>query len=50
LQQNIDSVKVENDVDVLSEEDSTGMKSEDEVYVPSSTFSLQRAEPEVSHI
>jgi hypothetical protein len=50
LQQNIDSVKVENEVDVLSEEDSTDTKSEDEVYMPLSTFSIQKAEPEVSHV
>jgi hypothetical protein len=50
LQQNIDSIKVENEVNVLSEEDSTDMKSEDEVYMPSSTFSIQKAELEVSHV
>jgi hypothetical protein len=50
LHQNIDSVKVENEVDVLREEDSTDMKSEDEVYMPSSMFSIQKAEPEVSHV
>jgi hypothetical protein len=33
-------------VDVLSEEDTTGMKT-DEVYIPS-TFSIKNAEPKVS--
>jgi hypothetical protein len=33
-------------VDVLSEEDSTGMKTH-EVYIPSA-FSIKKAEPEVS--
>jgi hypothetical protein len=50
LQQNSDSVKLENEVDVLSEEDSTDMKGEDEVYIPSSTFSIQKVEPEVRHV
>jgi hypothetical protein len=39
-------IKAENDVDVLSEEDSTDMKT-DEVYIPS-TFSIIKTEPEVS--
>jgi predicted secreted protein len=41
LQENIDTFKEENDVDAVSEEDSTGLRS-DEVFIPS-------AEPEVSH-
>jgi hypothetical protein len=39
-------MKVENDVDVLSEEDSIGVKT-DEVYSPS-TFPKKTAEPEVN--
>jgi hypothetical protein len=39
-------IKVENDADILSEEDTTGMKTE-EVYVPS-TFSIIKNELEVS--
>jgi hypothetical protein len=50
LQQNSDSIKVENEVDVLSEGDSTDMKSNDEVYTPLLTFSIQKAEPEVGHV
>jgi hypothetical protein len=50
LQKNIDSIEVEDEVDVLSEEDSTDMKSEDEVYMPSSMFSIQKAEPVVRHV
>jgi hypothetical protein len=45
LQQKIDLIKIENDVDVLSEEDSIGMGT-DEVYIPS-TFSIKKAELEV---
>jgi hypothetical protein len=41
-------IKVENDVDVLSEEDSIGMKT-DEVDIPSA-FSVNKAELEVSLI
>jgi hypothetical protein len=48
LQQNISAVKVENDIDVRSAEDPPDMKS-DEAYIPS-TFSIQKVEPEVSHI
>jgi hypothetical protein len=50
LQQNSDSVKVENEVDVVSEGDSTDMKSNDEAYTPLLTFSIQKAEPEVGHV
>jgi hypothetical protein len=39
-------MKAENDVDVPSEEDSTGIKT-DEVYIPSA-FSIKNAEPEVT--
>jgi hypothetical protein len=46
LQQDVDRIKVENDVDVPSEEDSSGVKT-DEVYSPS-TFSIKMAEPQVS--
>jgi hypothetical protein len=46
LQQNIEFIKVEHDVGVLSEEDSTGMKT-DELYIPP-PFSMKMAEPEVS--
>jgi hypothetical protein len=46
LQHNMDQIKVENDVDSLSEEDSSGMKTDD-VYM-SSAFSIKEAEPEVS--
>jgi hypothetical protein len=45
-QQNMDTIKVENDVDVTSEEDCVGMKTE-EVYIPSS-FSVKKTVPEVS--
>jgi hypothetical protein len=48
LQQNIDIIKVENDVDVQGEEDSIDIKS-DEVYIPSAFFA-RKAEPEVSHV
>jgi hypothetical protein len=40
-------MKVENEVDVLSEGGSTDMKSNDEVYTPLLTFSIKKAEPEV---
>jgi hypothetical protein len=46
LQQNIDTVKVENDVDALSEEDSIDVKT-DNVYTLS-TLSLKEAKPQVS--
>jgi hypothetical protein len=48
LQQNISAVKVENDIDVRSAEEPIDMKT-DEAYIPS-TFSIQKAEPEVSHV
>jgi hypothetical protein len=48
LQQNISTVKVENDIDVQREDDSINMEI-DEAYIPL-TFSIQKAEPEVSHI
>jgi hypothetical protein len=44
--QNIDLIKVENDMDGLSEETSIAMKTV-EVYLPS-TFSVKKAEPKVS--
>jgi hypothetical protein len=46
LQQNMDTIKVENDVDVMSEEDSIGVKTE-EVYIPSA-FTVKKTEPGVS--
>jgi hypothetical protein len=46
LQQNIEFIKVEHDVGVLSEEDSIGMKTDD-LYI-SPPFSIKMAEPEVS--
>jgi hypothetical protein len=49
LQQKNDSIKVENEADVLSEEDSTDKKNNYEVCMPSSALSIQRSEPEVSH-
>jgi hypothetical protein len=48
LQQNIDEIKVENDVDILSEEDSSSVKT-DEIHI-SSSFSIKKAESEVSHV
>jgi hypothetical protein len=48
LQQNVSTVKVENDIDVRSAEDPIDMKSDD-AYI-ASTFSIQKAEPEVSHV
>jgi hypothetical protein len=48
LQQNVSAVKLENDIDVQDEEYIVNVKT-DIVYSPS-TFSLQKAEPEVSHI
>jgi hypothetical protein len=44
-----DSIKVENEVDVLSEGGGSDMMSNDVVYTPL-TFSLQKAEPEVRHV
>lgn len=49
LQWNSDSVKVENEMDVLSEGDSADTMSHDEVYTPLLTFPMQKAEPEVGH-
>lgn len=46
LQENIDAVKVENDMDSLTEEDSIGIETK-EVYFRSS-FCVKKAEPEVS--
>lgn len=46
LQVNMDVIKVEKDVDVLSEEDSVSTKADD-IYLPS-TFSVEKVEPEVS--
>jgi hypothetical protein len=42
----MDVIKVEKDVDVLSEEDSVSTKADD-IYLPS-TFSVEKVEPEVS--
>jgi hypothetical protein len=48
LLQNVDRIKAENDVDVLSEEDSIGMIT-DVIYIPSSSsFSIVKTEPKVS--
>jgi hypothetical protein len=47
LQENINIIKVEDDVDVLSEEVPIGLKT-NEVYIPS-PFALKKAEPKVSH-
>jgi len=46
LQENIGAIKVENDMDSLTEEDAIGIETK-EVYVPS-TFCVKKAEPEVS--
>jgi hypothetical protein len=46
LQLNVDAIKVENDTDIESEEDSVEMKTH-EVYLPSA-FCMVKAEPEVS--
>jgi hypothetical protein len=48
LQQNTIFIKVENDVDDLSEEGSTGERS-DKDYIASSPCII-KSEPEVSHI
>jgi hypothetical protein len=48
LQQNVDRIKEENDMDVLSEEDSIGVKR-DEVYIPSA-FPTKSVEPKASLI
>jgi hypothetical protein len=45
LQQNTDTIKVENDVGCLSEENSVGMKTDD-VCIPSA-FTFVKTEPEV---
>jgi hypothetical protein len=45
-QQNMDTIKVEKDMDVTSEEDSVGVKTE-EVYIPSA-YSAKKTDPEVS--
>jgi hypothetical protein len=45
LQQNTDTIKVENDMDIVTDEDSFGIKF-DEVYLPSA-FSVEKAESEV---
>jgi hypothetical protein len=45
LQQNIDGIKVENDVDVVKEDNSIGVKS-NEIYIPSG-FSIKKAENKV---
>jgi hypothetical protein len=42
----MDMIKVENDVDIQSEEDYVGTKTDD-VYIPS-TVSIENPEPEVS--
>ena len=46
LQQDIDRIKVENDVGIVTEEDSVDLKS-DEVYTQSA-FCVEKAESEVS--
>jgi len=46
LQENIDAIKVENDVDSLTEEDPIGIETK-EVHVLSA-FCVKKAEPEVS--
>jgi hypothetical protein len=46
LQQIIDEIKVEGNVDILSEEDSIDIKNE-EIYTPSA-FSMNENKPEVS--
>jgi hypothetical protein len=48
LQQNIYIVKVEHNVDILNEDDSSDMNSVD-VYIPPAC-SMTKAEPEVSHV
>jgi hypothetical protein len=48
LQQNIDIVKVEDNVDILNENYSSDTNSVD-VYI-SSAYSPTKAEPEVSHV
>jgi hypothetical protein len=47
--QNVDRIKAENDVDVLGEEDSIGMIT-NEIYIPSSSFSIVKTEPKVSFV
>ena len=46
MQQNTDTIKVENDMDIVTDEDSIGIKF-DEVYVPSA-FCGEEGETEVS--
>lgn len=46
MQENIDAIKIENDMDSLTEEDPIGIETK-EVYVPSA-FCVREAEPEVS--
>jgi hypothetical protein len=46
FQQSVDRIKVENDVDYLSEGDSMNT---DDIYTPSAS-SIQNAEPEVSPV
>jgi hypothetical protein len=47
--QNVDRIKAENDMDVLSEEDSIGMITDD-IYIPSSPFSIVKTEHKVSFV
>jgi hypothetical protein len=46
LQQNTDIVKVEHNVDILNEDDSSDRNSGD-IYIPSA-YSIAKAKPEVS--
>jgi hypothetical protein len=46
LQEDIDAIRVENEMDSLTEEDPIGIKTK-EVYVPSA-FCVKKAEPETS--
>jgi hypothetical protein len=48
LLQNVNITRVENDVDVLSEEDSIGIQT-DEVYIPSA-FSTGKTEYKVNNV
>jgi hypothetical protein len=45
LQQNTDTIKLENDMDIVTDEECFGIKF-DEVYIPS-VFSVDEAESEV---
>jgi hypothetical protein len=47
LQENVDKIKVENDVDVATEEDSVVIKF-DEVYIPAAVCA-ENADPEVRY-